>query len=461
MKKNSIFNFNLNNKLRLVSFNEKFDREGKIKYLPPVSKEWKNTVYSYNKNEMKNLSIYNYNINKIIKSYFNIYFKNKFIMTKFIGNKKRRNLIRKIYTSKVETKHTNSKVKITLYTLNIGKNKLHKEYKYLSKFFTEKILKLWKRKLIKRILIQKKKNLLLNKSMISKNKNIFLVKYKLFNESLKWSNLYLKLYMTKVIKSLYSDKLKFLRKYQFNYYLNKFKFDKQIMLPKLHNILSKVFENKKIEFNVINLKSITLNPEIFTEVLGLKLKRKKANVLRTMNNILEKVKLPQVNTVIERGILRENTFKSINQKNNTNLLYSIFEKDLNKNKYGYNFCHLNNLLSLTSKYESGLTTQNITSNIKLNNDYVNISNLIFNSIKHKNMGGIRLQVKGRLTKRPTAARSSYKLKWKGGLKDIDSSYKRISTVNYRGLSKSNLIYSISNSKRPVGAFAVKGWTSGK
>ena len=91
----------------------------------------------------------------------------------------------------------------------------------------------------------------------------------------------------------------------------------------------------------------------------------------------------------------------------------------------------------------------------------NISNKIFNSIKYKNLGGIRLELKGRLTKRNRADRSQFKFKWKGGLKNIDSSYKKLPTVTYRGYYKPSVISALSQSKRPVGSFAVKGWISGK
>jgi hypothetical protein len=66
-----------------------------------------------------------------------------------------------------------------------------------------------------------------------------------------------------------------------------------------------------------------------------------------------------------------------------------------------------------------------------------------------------------LTKRNRADRSVFKVRWKGGLKNIDSSYKKLSSVNLRGYVKSNLNYSIYTSKRSIGAFAVKGWISGK
>jgi hypothetical protein len=37
-------------------------------------------------------------------------------------------------------------------------------------------------------------------------------------------------------------------------------------------------------------------------------------------------------------------------------------------------------------------------------------NYIFNNLKYKSMGGIRLEVKGRLTRRLTASRSVFKIK---------------------------------------------------
>ena len=54
------------------------------------------------------------------------------------------------------------------------------------------------------------------------------------------------------------------------------------------------------------------------------------------------------------------------------------------------------------------------------------------------MGGARLIVKGRLTKRYRADRALYKLKWKGGLKNIDSSFKGLTTVHHLGYLDSNV-----------------------
>ena len=77
------------------------------------------------------------------------------------------------------------------------------------------------------------------------------------------------------------------------------------------------------------------------------------------------------------------------------------------------------------------------------------------------MSGARLSVKGRLTRRYRADRAVYKLKWKGGLKNIHSSLKGLSTEVFRGYIGSNVEKSMFVSKRRIGSFAVKSWFSSK
>jgi len=76
------------------------------------------------------------------------------------------------------------------------------------------------------------------------------------------------------------------------------------------------------------------------------------------------------------------------------------------------------------------------------------------------MFGVRLEATGRLTKRLTASRSVYKLKYKGSLKNIDSSSKSLSSVLVRGNNKSNTQFTKINSKTRNGSFGLKGWISG-
>jgi len=91
---------------------------------------------------MKNIPVNNINANKIIKNYFNLYFKsNKFTNSKFLGIKKQRKFFRRLYISNLETKHINSKIIMTLYTFNLEKDKLQKNYIKRLVLFNKQILK--------------------------------------------------------------------------------------------------------------------------------------------------------------------------------------------------------------------------------------------------------------------------------------------------------------------------------
>jgi hypothetical protein len=54
----------------------------------------------------------------LIKSYFNLYFSKKLVNSKPLINRFRRLAVNKVFISKAELKHTNSKVIITLYIYN-------------------------------------------------------------------------------------------------------------------------------------------------------------------------------------------------------------------------------------------------------------------------------------------------------------------------------------------------------
>jgi hypothetical protein len=84
-----------------------------------------------------------------------------------------------------------------------------------------------------------------------------------------------------------------------------------------------------------------------------------------------------------------------------------------------------------------------------------IVNKIISYIKNKRISGIRLEAAGRLTKRLTASRAIFKIKHKGSLKNIDSSYKNLSSVMLRGHMKSNIQHTKISSKTRNGAFGLK------
>ena len=107
----------------------------------PAVRDWKNSIYVYNKNTLSLIPVASRLVMKLIKGYFNSY--NLNIESK-LRNKRLRRRYRKLSTNKIfisegEFKHTNDKINITLYVYN--KQKLN----YLAKL-KKKIYKLiWKR----------------------------------------------------------------------------------------------------------------------------------------------------------------------------------------------------------------------------------------------------------------------------------------------------------------------------
>ena len=137
--------------------------------------------------------------------------------------------------------------------------------------------------------------------------------------------------------------------------------------------------------------------------------------MRAINSIINRAKFPKVNTVIERA--------DLSKIKDTNLVHNKYKdvhllSNLNNNEDFFMF--LRNMYNIHNKYLKSHTLR-LTSTGLQNSSYslIGINNkkmekvikrLIFNSIKHKNMGGIRLEIKGRLTRRYRADRAVYKLK---------------------------------------------------
>jgi len=104
--------------VKTISLNQVNNDLGPVRYYPPANQEWFNSIYAYNSIYSKNITIADKNLSEIIKSYFNLYFNNKLFYSKRIVTRFRRLTINKIFFSKAELKHTNSKVIVTLYVYN-------------------------------------------------------------------------------------------------------------------------------------------------------------------------------------------------------------------------------------------------------------------------------------------------------------------------------------------------------
>ena len=498
-----IFSKKLNDNNKIIPLKKVKNTLGPLRYFPPANQEWNNSIYVYNNMTLKNISIAQKNLTRLIKSYFNIYFSNNLLSSKRILTRFRRLAVNKIFISKAELKHTNNKIIITLYIYNEERRILIHRLKRIEamlfpyyaiaskenyKDFTSLLslkerLNLIKKEdafsflgLLERIkkyiteeIKSEKKNLeAINKLKFKEEK---LLEVETLEESLKkilaimsscesdplsfkeYENIYRKF----ISKTLLEKEITIIAYYKLLLNLNKYKFE-DLFLSRLSPLISRIY-NKEVEFNIVNLKAVYLNSDIFTQAITLKLRNRNNRLLRVLRSFLYMVKLPKVNILKER-------FAHINIKN----LWVNRVKNLTTNSLAINLKRdsINDLLTglfITSNFNKKLEVSESNEDNKYKGDKSNLNSNLLNYVllhlKHKSMAGVRLEAKGRLTRRFTASRSVFKIKWKGSLKNIDSSYRGLSSVILRGHTRSNVQYSIVNSKTRNGAFGLKGWISGK
>ena len=244
----------------------------------------------------------------------------------------------------------------------------------------------------------------------------------------------------------------YLRKfYRFSYLLmiNTVKF-KTPFVSKLLYFLKNVYK-KNVELNIVNLNKMHLSSEIYTQVVSLKLKNRDNKLFRVLRWSLNKVKLPNVSRMTERLNISNRDDYLINKIRNTyiNSMFNNVDSD-----------PLNNLLLRFFSRIDNLEI-NIKKRLSIIKRPISLYKYIIRSLKHIKLAGIRVEAKGRLTRRFTASRSVFKMRWKGGLKNVDSSFKGLSAIMLRGDRKSNVEYSMLSSKNRNGAYGVKGWVSSK
>lgn len=217
------------------------------------------------------------------------------------------------------------------------------------------------------------------------------------------------------------------------------------LLPGLKLLLNNVY-NKDIELNLVKLKYLHLNSDIYMESILVKLRKKSSKLLRILKKSLMLIKIPK-----KIHIDKIKLVKPVN-------VISKF-KGLN----------INNYISNTKD-----KINQVLCNIYLNKYYVNNKDIfntdIFNSIKYKWVTGVKLEAKGRLTRRYTASRSLFKSRYKGNLRNLD--YMNVSTTSVknekdilqtpslhmvRNQVKPNIQYTMNNSKKRIGTFGIKGW----
>jgi hypothetical protein len=145
-----------------------------------------------------------------------------------------------------------------------------------------------------------------------------------------------------------------------------------------------------------------LNSDIYTQAVSLKLRNRDNKLYKILKASLRKIKLPVIRKIAEKQKKPNKTEFFINRIRN-NTISTMF---LIKNKKTKNINdRLQNLL---------LKFYPLADNLKINvinrSKNVSLENSVLRSLKHLNLRGIRVEAKGRLTRRFTASRSVLKRK---------------------------------------------------
>lgn len=407
----NIIKSKLNNKLKKNSLNGENITIRNKDFVPAI-RDWKNSIYVYNKNALSLIPVASKFVNKLIKGYFNSY--NLKLESKLRKERLRRRL-RKLSTNKIfvsdgEFKHTNDKVSITLYIFN------RQRYNYLLKIRKRYIRLFNKARFLKKLFLIKNIGLNILKQQEEKNKVLLKVLPNYKSKLYSVQDLYYKNFIKKSLR-----RLKYYMYYKQLLYINKSKFDNSY-LQGLINLVKKIYK-KNVEFNIINLKYFYFNSDIYTQPLVLKL-RKKRKLLRYLKACVRKAKI----------------------------------KNIKLNERSRYFFDLDNLFTVNNLDTTNNLLYKLMLQNKVNSSY--LKKVVLSHIKFKRVSGVRLEAAGRLTKRYTASRSQYKVRYKGNLENAYSSIKGYPSVVLRGNFKPNLQYTKLNSKSRIGSFGIKGWVSG-
>lgn len=397
IENSTVNNFTMNN----ITTNKKSN----LIFYPFSTKEWFTSIYSFNKSYTKSLIIKNGLVNILIKSYCNMLLNKIKVLFKRRRAKKIRYSANKIYTSRVEFKHTNSKISVTLFIYN--KQKLYFEN------FLENILFLiqLKKKIVEGIttFIQLPENRLVH--MVKHNFMLFrkwdVVFFKNINNALiylitnlkkRYRTFYKipKYYLKRLYNLIMLQKQLFSSIKWINFNLLKFNTLKiNVKNLGLIRFVEKLY-NKKVIIELVELKSIHLNSDVFSAAVALKLRERKNKAVTILRKaILQMVRIPDLHTLITRD---DNT------------------EEINKNN-------------------------------------------VINTIEQQIVSGVRFEASGRLTRRLTAMRAVFKYRYAGSLKNIRSSFNNMPSTMLRGHVKSNSQYTLINSKTRNGTFGLKGWVS--
>lgn len=480
---------------------------GITRHFTPAAQEWFNSIYAYNKNYTKSLPSADKRLMNLLKTYFNSILEPKLLTIKpkpttkkrfkrirqirVIPIRIRRVSTKRVFVGKGDLKHTNSKVILTFYLYSTEGMVLSHTYKALTQGLFHPRAKLkktitwsragkkittynrifslyeflvlrnhyyWYLRLITSLITR------LNKTLISVNTYYedlkSLVEINILSENEKSSMFNDKVETFSVLT--YPDYGVYLNKIEYNYkrewhkyiyLLNTYKLKfTNSYISKLNGLVNDIYK-KNVVFNIVNLKKMHLNSDIFTQAVALKLRNKNNKLYKVLKSSLRKIKIKPISHIKERriGIRNKNLFL-VNRVRN-NLISTMLNNTTKSTPTDLLLNFFYTPINLLDKHTKAKLFRQYVANV--------FKYDVLSRLKHMKLRGIRVEAKGRLTRRATASRSVFKMRWKGGLKNIDSSFRGWSAIMLRGIVKSNVQYSVTSSKNPNGAYGVKGWVSNK
>jgi len=94
-------------------------------------------------------------------------------------------------------------------------------------------------------------------------------------------------------------------------------------LSKLNVLINNIYK-KKVVFNIVNLKKMHLNSDIFTQAVALKLRNKNNKLYRVLKYSLRKIKIKPVNINVERQMRKPNSREYLVNMIRNNIISDMF-----------------------------------------------------------------------------------------------------------------------------------------
>src|ERR1700712_4940225 len=169
---------------------------------------------------------------------------------------------------------------------------------------------------------------------------------------------------------------------------NKLKFQ-NFFMSKLIDLIEQIY-NKKVQLNIVNLKKMHLNSDIYTQAVSLKLRNRDNKLYRVLKSSLRKIKLPIISKIDEKQKRPDRDEILVNRIRNNTISTMLTSNNIND--------PLDNLLLNFFPSAENLEI-NVIKKSSIKKHTISLKSFVLRSLKHLKLRGIRVEAKGRLTRR--------------------------------------------------------------